>query len=219
MDFRWCYRKNYSDAKLLDRQDAMNLAPLALPSSRYMSLATKAYNRQFDDIVCSTALGSVITGENGSTTTSFLAGQQIAAAGTGLTISKLINAAEILNTNEVDESADRVIVVHPRQITNMLQSLEVRSDDYNTVKALVAGKVDSFMGFKFVKNTRLTKVSTTRSCVAFVRGAVQMVRGGLNARVDQLPTQNYAWQFYYDFDLSGTRLHDEGVVQIDCIEV
>jgi hypothetical protein len=215
---RWAYHSNYVIANTLDRQDGQNLAPLALPTSKYISGAVKRYHRDVDDVACATALGAVITGENGTTSTAFTAGQQIAAGGTGLTIPKLIQIQEIFNTADVDPDDARVIVVHSKQITNMLNTLEVRSADYAEVKALVSGKVNTFMGFTFKINNRLTKVSTTRTCVAWVKGAIQIIKGNIQTRVDQLPGQNYATQIYSDYDLGGVRIHDEAVVQVDCTE-
>ena len=34
------------------------------------------------------------------------------------------------------------------QITNLLSATEVKSADYNTVRALVRGEIDTFLGFK-----------------------------------------------------------------------
>lgn len=215
---RWAYHSNYVIANTLDRQDSKNLAPLVTPQSRYVKGHASRYHRDFDDVACATALGAVMTGENGSTSTAFTAGQQIAAGGTGLTIPKLIQIQEIFNTADVDPDAPRVIAVHAKQITNMLNTLEVRSADYNEVKALVSGKINTFMGLTFKVNNRLTKVSTTRTCVAWVKGAIVMTRGQMQTRIDELPGQNYTVQIYSDYDLGGTRIHDEAVVQVDCTE-
>lgn len=218
MDSRWAYHDSYEDAFLLDRDDAVNLAPLALPDSPLIKQSVNAFNRDCDDNAVAVALGAVITGENGTTSTAFGAGQQIAAGGTGLTIAKLIQIQEIFNTADVEPDDPRVIVVGAKQLTNMLNTLEVRSDDYNSVKALVAGKVDTFMGFKFVLNNRLTKVSTTRSCVAWVKGAIKQIRTGVTTDVGKRLDLSLATQIYSYWRIGGVRVHDEAVVQVDCIE-
>lgn len=40
---------------------------------------------------------------------------------------------------------------------NLLRETEVSSYDFNNVKALVEGKIDTFMGFKFIRTQRLPK--------------------------------------------------------------
>ena len=218
MDSRWAYHASYEDPFILDRDDAANLAPLALPDSALIQQSTNAFHRDCDDVAVETALGAVITGENGTTSTAFGAGQQIAAGGTGLTIAKLIQVQEIWNTADVDPDVPRVIVVGAKQITNMLNTLEVRSADYNEVRALVNGKINTFMGFTFVINNRLTKVSTTRSCVAWTKGAIKQIRSTVTVDVGKRLDLSLATQIYSYWKLGGVRVHDEAVVQIDCIE-
>ncbi len=132
---------DYEYADLIDDQDKVRM--LIDPTSTYSPAAAAAMGRAMDDVIISAALGSAKTGKDGSTTTSFLAANQIAVGGTGLTLAKLIQAKEKLDAGDVDPSIPRYIAVSPKQITDLLGDTEVTSADYNTVRALVKGEIDT----------------------------------------------------------------------------
>ena len=102
------------------------------------------YGRKMDDVIIAAMHGDAKTGKDGATTTSFPAGNQI-AAGSGLTIAKLVEAKQKLDENSVDPSIQRYIVVSPKQISDLLNSTTVTSADFNTVRALATGTISSFM--------------------------------------------------------------------------
>ena len=75
-------------------------------------------------------------------------GAQVAAGGTGLTVAKLRSASSFLNDRGVDQG-DRHIAHTAADLDSLLGETEVTSSDFNVVKALVQGDLDTFMGFKF----------------------------------------------------------------------
>jgi hypothetical protein len=218
-DSRWAYRQFFDiPARLLDPSDAMNLGTVTLPTSQYIEDDAKAYNRDKDDLACSIALDAVKTGELGTTQTVLPAAQQIVNGSTGLTLAKLITANEIRLAAEMEDDTPWVLVVSSKQVSDLLNDPKLISSDYNTVKALVAGQVDSFMGFKFVLNRRLPKVGTTRTCVAWAKGAIKLIAGGMRSDISVRKDLSMATQVYSQYELGGTRVHDEAVIQIDCTE-
>uniref|UniRef100_UPI0040478E66 phage capsid protein n=1 Tax=Aliarcobacter sp. TaxID=2321116 RepID=UPI0040478E66 len=144
---------DYEYADLIDDQDKVRL--LVDPTSTYARAAAAAMGRAMDDVIISAALGTSLTGKDGTTSTPFDTNNQIVVGGAGLTLAKLIEAKEILDSNDVDPSIPRYIAVSPKQITNLLDDPEVTSADYNTVRALVKGELDTYVGFKFVTTNRL----------------------------------------------------------------
>jgi hypothetical protein len=60
---------------------------------------------------------------------------------------------KLFDDNEVDEN-DRFALLAPQQLSDLLAVEEVTSSDYNAVKTLVAGQIDTFLGFKFIKMGR-----------------------------------------------------------------
>jgi hypothetical protein len=218
MDARWAYRQSYELANLLDRDDAQNLAPLVLPTSDLVVSHTNAYHRDADDIAWSAALGDAMTGEAGATASALPAGQKIAAGGTGLTLAKLIAANQILEDADLEDGNPRVLCVTAAQLTDLLNTTEVKSADYNSVKALTNGEIDTFMGFKFVKIKRLPKVSTTRSLPGWVKGAIKRIKGPMRSSIDIRTDLSYSTQIASMWNLGAVRIYDEGVIQIDVIE-
>ena len=140
---------DYEFADLIDDQDKVRM--LIDPTSSYAQAAAFAMGRAMDDEIISAATGTSFTGETGSTSTALPAGQIITEASTdGLTIAKLREAKKILDLNSVDPSIPRHIIVSPKQIDDLLGTTSVTSSDFNTVKALVQGEVNAFMGFNFI---------------------------------------------------------------------
>lgn len=223
---RWLDLADKAWAELVDEMDKIKM--LADPTSPYLQLGVAALNRAKDDVIYNAARGIARAGTGATSTNIALpASQKIAAGGAGLTLAKLMTAKELLDAAEVDDvldadgqgTAQRVLVVTSRQITNLLNTTEIKSIDYNNVKALAAGQVDTFLGFKFVRTERLAKTGTDRYCVAWTRGAVAYGTGmDIQHNIDTLPGKNYSVQVYARESIGAVRVEDEGVVEIACFE-
>jgi hypothetical protein len=176
---------DYEYADLIDDQDKVRL--LVDPTSTYARAAAAAMGRAMDDVIISAALGTSLTGKDGTTSTAFDSNNQIAVGAAGLTLAKLIEAKEILDSNDVDPSIPRYIAVSPKQITNLLDDPEVTSADYNTVRALVKGELDTYVGFKFVTTNRLgLDGSGDRRCFAWAMDGIKLAVGKEpTARIDE----------------------------------
>jgi len=72
----------------------------------------------------------------------------IGGSNTNMNISKLREAAKILNAKNVP-SDGRHIIIHANSLASMLEQTSVTSSDFNSVKALVQGEISTFMGFQF----------------------------------------------------------------------
>ena len=120
---------------------------------------------------------------------------------------------------DVDPSIPRYIAVGPDQIEALLGSTTVTSSDFNTVKALVQGEIDTFMGFRFIVSNRLSKTGDIRSCFAWAEDGLALAVGkDIMARIDERSDKGYATQVYYCMSIGATRMEEEKVVQIDCDE-
>ena len=205
-------------AKLIDKED--KLAMLIDPTSGLMQAGAWAIGRKIDDMIIAAASGTAYTGKAGGTSTSFTAANQIAINGTaGLTLTKLIAAKQLLDEADVDPEEERYIACSASQISDLLNTTEVKDIDYNSVKALVEGKVDSFMGFKFIRTQRLAITTTTRTCLAWAKSGLLLAkRNEMNAKLDVIPTKHYATQAYASISCGATRMDEEKVVEIACYE-
>ncbi len=209
---------DYEYADLIDDQDKVRL--LADPTSTYSRAAAAAMGRAMDDVIISAALGSAQTGKDGSTSTALPSAQKIAVASSGLTIAKLVSAKEILDSGNVDPSIARHIVCSPKQISDLLNKTTVTSSDYNTVKALAMGEINTFVGFNFHVSNRLnTDGSGDRQVIAFASDGIKLAVGKEPAaRIDERADKSYATQVYYCQSIGATRMEESKVVEIACSE-
>lgn len=209
---------DYEYADLIDDQDKVRL--LVDPTSTYARAAAAAMSRAMDDVIIAAAFGTSLTGKDGTTSTPFDGNNSIAVGATGLTLAKLIQAKEILDSNSVDPSIPRYIAVSPKQITNLLDDPEVTSSDFNTVRALVKGELDTYVGFKFITTNRLpVDGSNDRRVFAWAMDGIKLAVGKEpSARIDERADKSYATQVYYCMSVGATRMEEAKVVEIICDE-
>ena len=213
---RRCSLSDYEFADLIDQTDKVRL--LIDPTSSYAKAAAYAMGRAMDDVIIAAALGSANTGVSGGTAVALPAGNIVAAntGGTGMNIAKLASAKQILDAGDVDPSIKRHIVVSPTEISDLLNSTTVTSSDFNTVKALVQGEIDSFMGFKFhVSNRLVDNAAGNTQCIAFAEDGILLGIGkDVTARIDERSDKSYATQVYYCQTIGATRMEEAKVVSV-----
>ena len=207
----------YEWADLIDDADKVRM--LIDPTSSYARAAAAAIGRAMDDTIISALGGTAKTGKEGTTSTTFPSGQKIAHASGGLTIAKLVSAKKLLDAQSVDPSIKRYIVVSPEQIEDLLNSTTVTSSDFNTVKALVQGDINTFVGFEFIVSNRLSDDGTSRLCYAWAQDGVKLAVGkDVMARIDERSDKSYSTQVYYCATFGATRMEEDKVVEIACNE-
>jgi hypothetical protein len=217
---------DYEWADLIDNADKVRL--LIDPTSSYAKAAAAAMGRAMDDVVIAALGGTAFSGETGSTSVPLPSGQKPYSASQGndaaggLSITKLLEAKKILDLADVDPSIQRYFVCGPTQISNLLGTTQITSSDFNTVKALAQGQVDSFLGFKFIVSNRLVFDATNtddRLCYAFTQDAIKLAIGqDVIARIDERADKSYSTQVYYAMSIGATRMEEEKVVEIACDE-
>ena len=211
---------DYEYADLIDDQDKVRT--LIDPTSPYSQATAFAMGRAIDDEIISAAFGTAYTGETGSTSTTFPSGQQVGVGSpaAGLTIAKLVEANQLLDEANVDTTLPRYVAVAPEQLADLLNITTVTSSDYNTVKALVQGEIDTFLGFKFIVSTRLSsETGTNRRVIAWAEdGLLLSIGKDITAKIDERADKGYATQVYYAMSIGATRMEEEKVVEIKCRE-
>ena len=219
---------DYEYADLIDDQDKIRM--LIDPTSSYAQAAAAAMGRAMDDVVITAALGTASTGETGSSTEAAFSSSDdnyIANGNTNLTLAKLREAKELLDRGDVDPSIPRYFAAGPSQIQNLLADTTVTSSDFNTVKALVQGELDTFMGFKFIMTNRLNTTDDAetaasgdvRKCFAWAEDGITLGIGkDVSARIDERSDKGYATQVYYCMSIGAVRMEKAKVVQVNCDE-
>lgn len=209
---------DYEWADLIDKEDKLKM--IVQPESSISQNAAWALGRSIDDAVISAFNGTAYTGKAGGTAVTLPASQQILVAASGLTIDKLRDAKRILDSADVDPEEPRYIVLSPRQMQDLLETTEVTSSDFNTVRALVSGMLDTYMGFKFIISNRLpVDGSGDRLVFAWAQtGLLLAMAKEINTRIDVRPDKSYANQVYLSMSIGTTRMQEEKVIEIACNE-
>jgi len=209
---------DYDWADLIDNEDKIRM--LISPQSEYAQAGAWAMGRAMDDAIIDAASGNAFGGVSGGTTVALPSAQKIAHGSAGLTIAKLIEAKEILDANSVDPEEPRCIVVTSKQLSDLLALTQITSSDFNSVKALVQGEIDTFMGFKFIRTERLdTNSSSNRLVLAFAQSGIGLALGqDINTKISERADKNYATQVFLSMTIGATRIEDEKVVEIECTE-
>lgn len=204
-------------ADLIDKEDKLKM--LVDPDSTIAQNAANALGRAIDQAIIDAFSGTAYTGKAGGTSTSFTAGNQIAAASANLTLAKIITAKVKLDAGNVDPDEPRYMAVTASQIGALLNISTVTSADYNTIKALVAGDINTFVGFEFKKTELLTKASTTRTCLAWAKnGMLLALQSDIKTEITRRADKSYATQVYASMSIGATRMQEAKCVEIACIE-
>lgn len=204
-------------ADLLDKDDSVQI--LTDPTNSYSQAFAMAMGRTQDNTIVDAFTATASTGKTGTGTEAFpTSTHQIAHGSEGMTIAKMLDAKEVLDSNEVDDE-ERFAVLAAKQYRNLLATTEITNSDYNTVKALVNGQIDSFLGFTFKRLERLNVASQIRSCIFWQKMSMKLAIGiNPTGRVSEMANKRYSTQVYYEGRFGCTRMDAVGVVEVLCDE-
>jgi hypothetical protein len=231
--------QDYEYADLVDQAD--KIKTLNDPINDYSMAAQWALGRSMDGVLIAGALGSSYGGVAGATPIVLPATQKLTAvastAGASLNVQALRRAQKILDGNDVDESEPRFFAFNAYQKESLLSATEVTSSDFNTIKALVMGQIDTFLGFKFIRTEQLTDRSGTLSfdttagtvgsgggdangydqCIAWAKNGLLLALGAdIKANISERADKSYSMQVYASMSIGGTRMEEEKVVEVLC---
>ncbi len=153
--------------------------------------------------------------------TSLTVATGIGGATTNLNIEKLIEAKKLLDANNVP-SEGRAMIIHANSLAGLLGETQVTSADFASVKALVQGEIDTFLGFKFVtigdRDEGGLPLPSTRTCFAFHRDAIGMGIGmNQKSEINYVPEKT-SFLVSSMFSAGAVAIDDEGIVKISCTE-
>lgn len=192
-------------ADLIDEEDEIRM--LISPKSAYAQAGAWAMNRAYDNIIIDALGGDSTDGEG--VAVPLPATQKLASSG-GLTLEAVIAAKELLDANEVDPD-NRFMVVNSKAMSDMLGTTEVSSSDFNSVKALVQGSFDTWLGFRWIQ----TELLPDDTLYAYHKSGMRLGIGrDVSTRIDKRVDVSYATQVYLAFTAGATRVEEEKVVEI-----
>lgn len=177
-----------------------------------VEVVSKAIGRRIDQ-VCIDALNAASSPSTVATS--------VGGAASNMNIEKLRASAKALNENNVPAS-DRFMLMHASQLDALLGETEVTSSDFASVKALVQGEIDTFMGFRFITigdrdEGGLPKPST-RSCFAWHKDSMGYAESmAQKTEVNYIPEKT-SFLVSSMFSAGSIAIDDEGIVKISCTE-
>lgn len=237
---RWCYLADYEWADLIDDLDKVRM--LNSPESEYVVAAMWAMGRRKDDVLIAAADATVTTDEDQGGTAAHPNSQKYAAnngsALSNLNVRTLIALKSKFGSNDIDEEIPLHIAVQQSQLDSLLADDQVTSADYNTVKALVKGEVDSYLGFKFHRIQRLgtqtaalsgspttgavgsgSSLIGCRKVIAWAQdGLILGIGSDMKAKISERADKSYAVQAYASMALGAVRMEEVKVVIALCTE-
>ena len=105
----------------------------------------------------------------------------------------------------------------PKDITTLLNTTEVKNADYNTVKTLAEGKMNTFLGFEFIVSNRVitSTDASSKAVMAWMRAAMGFNVGmDITSKIDEMPGKSHATQVACYATFGATRIEDEKIVEI-----
>jgi hypothetical protein len=207
----------------LDKDDEYRL--LADPTSKYVQDAVMAIGRDKDKTIINAAFGTAYSGQYGTTGVAYDTNMNVAkdfggGGDVGLTVKKLREARRLILGGDVDKSTQLHIAATADEIDDLLADTSVTSNDFNNVKALVQGEVDTFVGFKFhriSKNILPTNAAGSRLVLAWAEDGLLFSMGAMESRIIKrhdiagAPTQVQTDAWY-----GAVRMEEAKVSQIAC---
>ncbi|CAK8996898.1 Uncharacterized protein SCF082_LOCUS4981 [Durusdinium trenchii] len=196
------------------------------PSNKKMVAMRRGLARKQDAVAYAAIIGTAYTGQTGTGTQTLPAAQKIAVSdhtynsgGSGdapLTVSKVLLAKEMLDAAEYD--GPRFLACPAKQISHMLTDSQVTSADFNTVKALVAGEIDEWLGFKWLRYEPVSVDGSSDQLIAAWVGDYIEFRQRVLAPPDMWVRKDKRPHLYgyYQVDMAAVRTADDAVVQIAC---
>jgi hypothetical protein len=179
-----------------------------------VQVVSSAIGRRQDQIILDALSGS---------STSLTVSNDIGGSDSNLNVAKLREAKRLLDGNNVPMD-NRHMIIHADSLASLLSETSVTSSDFNTVKALVSGEVNTFLGFTFhtlgdrSEGGLPIDGSSDRTLYAFHRDAIGMAEGiAPKTEINYVPEKT-SFLVASMFSAGATAIDDEGIVKLTCRE-
>ena len=217
---------DYEVGDMVDDEDLVRT--LVDPTNAYTQRFAQAALRRMDQEIIDGVFAVAKTGVAGGTDETWDntggSGQTVirgfeSAAGNAMTLKKLVEAKRLLDVGECP-TEDRHIALGAKQLSDLLNDNTITSADFNSVKALVHGDIDSFLGFQFHQSNMLGLDATDSD-----RRVIVWQREGIKLGIAKPPTPNIdparsdkSFNAYVHLKMSigCTRMEKARVVEIRC---
>jgi hypothetical protein len=174
-----------------------------------VQVVANAIGRRQDQIIldalAASSTSNVVTEDEGGTDT-------------GLNVAKLRAAKKLLDKNNVPMD-NRHIIIHANSLASILGETSVTSADFNTVRALVSGELNTFLGFTFHTigdraEGGLPIANSERKLWAFHRDAIGYAEGiAPRSEINYIPEKT-SFLVNAVFSAGAIAIDAEGIVEV-----
>ncbi|AUR93051.1 major capsid protein [Vibrio phage 1.182.O._10N.286.46.E1] len=216
---RWCFPADKKNVLATTRED--ELRTIINTTNPLVMGQAAALARLYDAIIMAGAIGTNQTGKYDALVSTPLPAEQIinaAATGIAFSLAFVKEAKKKMDDANVPKMG-RYIGVSTDQMSRLMDDPEVTSSDYNTVKALVQGEINTYLGFTWIMSTSVPVTGDIESAVCWHQSGVCLglwSRDGRRvfSRIDERKDKNYLTQVYSKVTLGATRTEEVKVVEI-----
>ena len=179
-----------------------------------VQVVSGAIARRMDQVVL-----DALTAASGTNTVA----NSVGGSNTNLNVAKLRATKKALDAKNVPADG-RCFVIHANSLDSLLSETEVTSSDFASVKALVTGDVDTFLGFKFItmgdrdEGGLAIDGSNDRTCFAFHKDAMGLgISMNQTSRVDYI-AEKTSFLVASMFSAGAVAIDADGIVKVTCRE-
>lgn len=199
-----------SDWNAAEYSDIFNQAKVNFDErNELVKVVANAIGRRQDQLIlnalAASSTSAIVTEDEGGTDT-------------GLNVAKLRAAKKYMDKNNVPMEG-RNMVIHANSLASLLSETAVTSADFNTVRALVSGELNTFLGFTFHTigdrdEGGLPVASSERKLWAFHRDAIGYAEGiAPKTEINYIPEKT-SWLVNAVFSAGAITIDAEGIVEI-----
>jgi hypothetical protein len=205
----------------IDKIDKVRI--LQDPTNSYTQNAVYALGRKYDRIIVAALQGTANTGKAGGTPIVLPSASKVAinlgGTNVGLTVAKLVRTKRLLIAAENADGEQYTLAYAAAQLEDLLNTTEVTNQDYNSVKALVRGDVNTFMGMEFIHTELIPLASTTRSVYVWAKsGLLCAISPDIETAVERRWDKRGNVYVYAAAGGGAVRMQEKKVVEIACLE-
>lgn len=204
---------NMSDYIASEYSDIFHQSHINFDERRELvEVVSKAIARRMDQIVI-----DALNASSGASTVA----TSVGGASSNMNIDKLRATAKAMNEKNVP-SEGRYLLMHASQLDALLGETETTSSDFASVKALVRGEINSFMGFNILtmgdRDEGGIPKPSTRTCFAWHKDSLGYAESmAQKSEINYVPEKT-SFLVSSMFSAGAVAIDDEGIVKISCTE-
>lgn len=209
---------------LLDRNDLLRMG--TDPTNEYMQAIKARFNRKFDKLLLTSALGNrvaVTTDDETESNVPLPSSQKILETGTvGMTLEKLNEALYIFELNKVPGDVEKFLAISAKGLRDLRSEVMLLGTeaDLLVLNAVRDGQMKKLYGFNIYLAHQLPDpVSNIRSHVAWIKSGLGLgILSDTESRITEESQFNFSMQLWASADIGASRLIEKGVVEIQTYE-